>query len=224
MNSWRQHQQEVIDTALRMEELGLVIGTSGNVSIRAMTGEKESLFAITPTSRAYHTLSCNDIPVLDLNCNIVTGDTVPSIEANLHAGIYRARPDIHAVIHTHSTYASAVAVTGNDIPPILDDQVIYLGGIIRCARYGLVGSKELAEYALEALGDRCAVILRNHGAVGCGKGAQEALENCRLLEKTARIFILAQSHGEVIKLEETAMSHDLAIYVQRQFSNSTYNG
>ncbi len=217
MIHWEKQRQEVIDTARKMTGCGLVTGTSGNVSLRLPAEDGRELFAITPTSLDYDTLTAADIPIVDFQLNIIDGETAPSTEASLHAGIYRTRPDIGAIIHTHSVHASAVAVTGHDIPAILDDQVIFLGGPVRCARYGTTGSDELAGFVLEALGDRCAALLRNHGALGCGKNSGSALENCRLLEKTAQVYLLVLGCGGLTELGESALCTDSAMYRKIQF-------
>ena len=88
--------------------------------------------------------------------------------------IFRARNNVNAIIHTHSVHASAVAVAGRDIPPILEEQVVYLGGEIRCAPFAPSGSPELAQAARDYLGDRSGVLLMNHGAIGTGRDMDAA--------------------------------------------------
>src|SRR3972149_9108257 len=116
-----------------MESKGLTVGTSGNISLRLPTRGKKQLLAITPSSLHYDTLDTEDIQIVDFNGKRVEGDLKPSMETPLHIGIYKARANVNAIIHTHSVYASALAVAGVEIPPILDDQVAYLGGGIKVA-------------------------------------------------------------------------------------------
>ena len=132
----------------------------------------------------------------------------PSVETMMHIGIYQARKNIKAVIHTHSVFASAVAVAGMDIPSILDDQVTFIGGEIKLAGHALSGSEEQVDNVIAALGNRNAVLLPNHGAVGIGKTLRDAFTVCELLEKTARIYCLALTLGnanllpaEVVEVE-----------------------
>ena len=99
---WCQHKQEVSDTARRMADLGLVVGTAGNVSARVQRDSGEDLMAVTPTGVPYSGMNADDIVITDFDVDPVEGDLPPSSESLLHVGIYRARPDVQAVIHTHS--------------------------------------------------------------------------------------------------------------------------
>ena len=215
MSRWQKEKELVLSTARDMVIRGLVIGTSGNVSMR-LGQSGEELLAITPTSLPYHTLSPDDIQVVDFSGRSIEGSLAPSMETNLHIGIYQSRPDVNAVIHTHSVFASAAAVLSHEIPPILDEQVSFLGGSIRCARYGLSGSQELADAVLAALGDRSAALLRNHGAIGTGRNLPDAMTACELLEKTARIYLVVCSAGTVTTLPENAVKHWADYYRNRR--------
>ncbi len=206
MNQWREARKTVFEAALKMSEKGLVVGTSGNISLRLPSQDKRQLMAITPTSRYYDTLNIDDIPIIDFDGQKVDGDLPPSIETPLHIGIYRARKNVNAIIHTHSVFASAVAVAGFDIPVILEDQAALLGGEIKLAGYAPSGTSEQLTKVLVALGDRNAVLLANHGAVGVGKTMRDAFIACELLEKTARVYLLALSAGKVNQLPKKASS------------------
>ncbi|MBM4433226.1 MAG: class II aldolase/adducin family protein [Chloroflexi bacterium] len=142
MSKWWEEKKLVLDTARKMAEKGLVVGTSGNVSLRLAPEEGRELLAITPTSRYYDLLTPDDIQVIDFEAEPVEGNLPPSVETMMHIGIYQARKNIKAVIHTHSVYASAIAVAGFDIPPTLDDQVTFIGGEIKLAKHALAGSQE----------------------------------------------------------------------------------
>jgi L-fuculose-phosphate aldolase len=197
---WLKEKKEVLAAAREMREKGLVTGTAGNVSQRLEPQGNQPLLAITPSSRDYNSLSPDDIQILDFDTQKVEGDLSPSVETALHIGIYRARPDVNAVIHTHSVYATAAAVSGLAIPPILEEQVIYLGGEIRCAVYAPSGTPELAKNAVTTLGDCNAVLLANHGAVGIGKNMTDAFRAAELLEKTVQIYLYALATGNVATL------------------------
>jgi L-fuculose-phosphate aldolase len=216
MKQWREARKTVLDAALKMAEKGLVVGTSGNISLRLPSDGKNQLMAITPTSRHYDTLKADDIPIIDFNGQRIAGDLPPSIETPLHIGIYRARKDVNAVIHTHSVFASAAAVAGFDIPPIMEDQVALLGGEIKLAGYALSGTPEQMTNVLAALGDRNAVLLANHGAVGTGKTMRDTFTACELIEKTARVYFLALSAGKVNQLPENALVLQKALYAKLQ--------
>jgi len=176
-----------------MSERGFVVGTAGNISMRLRDSDGREVMAITPTSRYYDTIGVDDIAVVDFDGQRVEGEFSPSVETMLHIGVYKARKKVNAVIHSHPVLSSAFAVAGMEIPPIIDDQVTYLGGAIKVAEYALSGSEDLVKHALAALGPRNAVILANHGAVCVGKDLREAFTNLEMLEKTAKIYICVLS-------------------------------
>ena len=214
MSPWQAEKKTVLEAAQKMSARGLVVGTSGNISLRL--SNKRQLLAITPSSRHYNLLGVDDIQIVDFNGRNVEGNLRPSMETMLHIGIYRSRKNINAIIHTHSVYASAAAVAGREIPPILDDQVAFLGGEIKLARHALSGSPEQVTAVIEALGDRSAVLLANHGAVGTGRTMRDAFTAAELIEKTAKIYLLALSAGKVNQLPPEAIKAAKAIYDKLQ--------
>jgi L-fuculose-phosphate aldolase len=178
-----------------MYRRGLVGTYSGNASLRLEGAGKEGLLLVTPTHRPYYRLKPEDLVVVDLEGEPVADALIPSSETPLHLEIYRQRDDVAAVVHTHSVYASVVAVAGREIPPIVDEMVFSIGGSVRISDYAFPGTEELAQAAWRALGDRNAALLRHHGVVGVGPNIWEALEVCDLVERVAKIFVLAQSFG-----------------------------
>jgi L-ribulose-5-phosphate 4-epimerase len=203
---WSEERALVLSTGLKLVEKGLVVGTAGNVSQRLSQNEPSELMVITPTSRYYDLLTVDDIPVVDFDGNVVDGRLAPSSEVRLHIAIYKARKDVSAIIHTHSTYASAISVSGLEIPAILEVEVAFLGGAIRTAKYAQSGTSEIADNAVEALGNRNAVLLANHGAIGVGATMRQALDACELVEKTAQVYLLALATGRVNSLPPGAMA------------------
>jgi ribulose-5-phosphate 4-epimerase/fuculose-1-phosphate aldolase len=192
---WEVQKREVLEIAREMDKKGLVVGTSGNVSQRFREPGGRELVAITPSGRHYDTMKAEDIVLVDMEGQRVEGELAPSIETIMHVGIYKARKKVCAVVHTHAVFGSTIAATGKEIPSLLDDQVTFLGGEIKVAAYALPGSPELAKNAVGALGLRNAVVLANHGTLTVGRNLREAFNNCELLEKTARVFILAMGLG-----------------------------
>lgn len=216
MSPWLEAKKLVLETARRMAENGLVVGTSGNVSLRLPPQGGRPLLAITPTSRDYDLMSADDIQIIDFEAEPVEGDLPPSVETMLHIGIYRARKNVNAVIHTHSVYASAISATGQDIPPLLEDQMAFIGGPIKLAQYAPSGSEAMVANVIAALEERNAVLLPNHGAVGVGRTIREAFTVCELLEKTARIYFLALSLGKVNPLPDDALRAGKAYFTMMQ--------
>jgi L-fuculose-phosphate aldolase len=194
---WNSEKKMVLQAAQQMAAMGLVVGTSGNVSLRLGKHGERELLAITPHGRYYDTLDVDDIVVLDFDGKLVEGELDASIEKLLHIGVYKTRRKVNAVIHAHPVVGSALAVAGVEIPAILDDQVTEIGGEIKVAEYALSGSPEIVKNTLSALGPRNAVLLANHGALTVGRDMREAFTVCELLEKTAKIYIGALSLGKV---------------------------
>ena len=198
---WKEQRKAVLDAALELVKKGMVIGTAGNVSMRLQRKNSlQNLISITPSNRDYDSLSIDDIVVVDFNGEPVEGNLKPSVETMLHIGIYKARKKINAIVHSHSTFGSIFSVTYQDIPAIMEDQVDCLGSEIKVANYALHGSQELMKNVISALGPNNAVILANHGTLSVGKNMREAITNCEMLEKTARIYMCALAVGRVNKL------------------------
>ncbi len=209
MVKWSSERQVLWEVTAEMVGQGLVSGSSGNTSLRLTGGSDKGHILITPSSRPYRQLAPEDLVVIDLDGEPVEGDLLPSSEAALHLTLYKARQDIGAIMHTHSLYASVAAVAGMEIPPIVDEMVIKIGGSVRVAEYAFPSTEELAQRATESLGDRNAVLLRNHGLVGVGRTSWEALDTCLMVERVAQIFVYASLLGrastlppEIIEIEK----------------------
>lgn len=199
-------RREVVQCGRKMINQGLVAGTWGNISARdAETG----YIALTPSGMDYLQLEAKDIVVVDAEGNTMDGERKPSSEIRLHLAIYKERADIFAIVHTHSVYASACAVAGKAIPPMMEDLVQIVGGSVDVAPYALPGTGEVAVNAVKALGAKYAVLLENHGAVGVGKNLGEALTICQLMEKSAQIYLLAQliGGGKLLSEQDVQLMH-----------------
>lgn len=200
-------KNKIVEYARLMEEKGLVIGTSGNISVR-----DGDVIAITPTSIDYHVMKPEDVVLVDLGGRIIEGERNPSSEIKMHLSIYNSRKDVRAVVHTHSKNASALAALELSIPPILDETVNYFGGEIECAKYGMPGSSELAKNVMESLGNRNGVLLSHHGALACGKDLKSAFENAERLERLAEIFIIASAVGKPESIPEESIDMEKDIF------------
>jgi L-fuculose-phosphate aldolase len=212
MSQWTKEKQEVLDAAGEMLVKNLVIGSSGNVSCRLPSGDRRLLIAITPSSISYESMLPDDIQVVNAWGETVEGNLTPSTETRLHIAIYQSRKDIKAVMHTHSVFASAVSVTGESIPPVMEDQVAVLGGEIKLARHAFSGTQEQIDGVIKALENRNAALLPNHGAVGIGRTLPDTLTACQLIEKTAKIFLLARLAGKVVPLPPEILQAMQAVF------------
>jgi len=209
---WDSEKREVIEAAHRMEQKGLVTGTAGNVSMRLKDPGGRHLLAITPSGRYYDLLDVDDIVVVDFSGERIEGQLRASIETPMHIAVYQARPKVNAIMHSHPVFCSSLAVAGMEIPPLIDEQVTYLGGEIKISPYALPGSKELATNVVSALGPRNGVIMANHGALCTGRDMREALAMSELLESTAQIYVSALRLGKVNRLPAEVVELEKAVF------------
>lgn len=191
-----------------MARKGLVVASSGNVSMRV----GEGLLAITPSGKKYEQLTPEQVQVVDFEGEPVEGDLMPSVETLMHAAAYRVRPDIGAVMHTHSVYAQVLAVTGLELPPLVDEMIALVGGEIRVTPYAFPSSEELAQHVAAALKERNAALIGNHGAVGVGRDLREALAVCELVERAAQVYVLARMLGKVRLLPDEIIETEKELY------------
>jgi len=189
----------VATAALRLLEAGLVRGTAGNVSARA-----GGLVAVTPTGLDYRRLDHGSIPVVDLDGRVVEGDLAPSSELPLHLAVYRARNDVGAVVHTHSTFATTFAVLGEELPAV-HYLLAHAGRRVRLAPYATYGTGELAGACVAALGADGAVLLANHGVVAVGPGLDRALLVAEAVEQVAELCWRARCLGTPVVLPDKEM-------------------
>jgi L-fuculose-phosphate aldolase len=182
---------EVVRTAQAMHRDGLVAATTGNVSVR----NAGSLVHITPSAFPYEEMTPDDVVVLERSGWSSARGRAPSSEFRLHLAIYRERPDVMAVVHTHSAHATAWSFLGEPLDLDTEDLAHYCGGAVRTARFEDTGTDEIGEAALEALGDRRAVLLARHGAVGVGETPARALDVCRIVEHQAEIAWILRAGG-----------------------------
>jgi L-fuculose-phosphate aldolase len=186
-----QAQHQVLDAGRRLVAEGLVARTWGNVSVRMDAHQ----MLITPSGRRYEELRAEDLVLVDVNTGEYQGPPKPSSEKGLHMGIYRDRPEIHAVIHTHQMNACTVAAARRTVPPILDDMAQIIGPSVRVADYALPSTKKIVRKTVKALKGRMAALMANHGAVCVGRNLDEAFVVCQVLEKACRALIEAEFLG-----------------------------
>ena len=194
MGQYDTPRELVVATCRRLLDRGYLKATEGNVSVRIAGRD---LFAITPSNYDYGKMEVADICVLDFDEHRLTGTMKASIEAGMHAAVYRQRPDVGAIIHTHQPYASALALMDKPIPALFDEQVRYLGRGVQIVGYAPSGTSFLKGRVKAKLktGDN-AYILANHGVLVLGGDAERAIHNMALLEKVALDYLLTLLAGE----------------------------
>lgn len=189
-------RQAIIDACLEMNTLGINQGTSGNVSRRHGEG-----MLISPTSTPYDTLVPEDIVFMAWDGE-VDGRLPPSSEWRFHLDIMKARPEVNAVVHAHPTYCTTIAIMGMKIPAIHYMVAVAGGSDIRCAPYATFGTAELSAHAVEALRDRKACLLAQHGMIAVGSSLSQAMWLAVEVETLARQYHGALQIGEPPILSE----------------------
>ena len=199
MGEWDREKKEVLGCAKWMSEHGYFggyRGSGGNISIRIGS---QSILAVTPSGRPYWKMAADDICVVDFDLKPLEGMYVPSKETAMHIGIYRHRADISAIVHTHQTYASILAVIGASIPPLFDEETKEFGPVVESIPYAISGSQDLVQNVIQKLGNNChCYILQNHGALNLGRDIDHAWKNTELLEKVSKIYYAALLTGREI--------------------------
>lgn len=190
----------VVRVAQQMSRLGLVVSVWGNASARVRGTD---LVVITPSGVEYESLYEGILPIVDLRTGTkIQGRLKQSSETPTHLSIYRARPDVFGVVHTHSVQASAFAVLRESIPALVEDIAQVAGCPVACAEYAPPGTPELGERVVKALGTCNAALLANHGIMGVGPTIEEALRVCQVVEKGAQIYATARAIGKPVPLSE----------------------
>lgn len=183
-------RQAIIDACIQMNALGINQGTSGNISLRHGDG-----MLISPTSTPYDTLEPADIVFMGWD-GAVDGRLPPSSEWRFHLDIMKARPEVNAVVHAHPTYSTTIAIMGRKIPAIHYMVAVAGGSDIRCAPYATFGTAELSAHAVEALRDRKACLLAQHGMIAVGSSLAQAMWLAVEVETLARQYHGALQIGE----------------------------
>jgi len=196
-------RQNVIDTALKMNALGINQGASGNVSTRTQDG-----FLITPSGLDYDRLRPDDIVKVQNNGQY-DGPLKPSSEWLFHRDIYAAKPDVKAVIHTHSKFATTLACLRRDLPPFHYMIAVCGGKDVRCAPYATFGTQALSDSALNALEGRHACLLANHGMIVTGPDLDKALKIAQELELLCEQYLTALQVGTPHILSDSQMDEVL---------------
>lgn len=185
-------KEELVELHLELPKNNLVAWTSGNVSARdADTG----LIVIKASGVRYEELRPEHMVVVDLDGNMLDGDYKPSSDVASHLYIYKHRPDVGGVVHTHSPYATAFAAVNKPIPVVLTAIADEFGGPIPCGGFALIGDDAIGKIVIQSIGKSPAVLLRNHGVFTIGKDAKSAVKAAVMTEDNAKTVWLAMQIG-----------------------------
>jgi len=212
-----QERKELLAVAREIYANKLVTGTWGNISCKIPDSEH---ILITPSGMDYRTMTIEDMVLMDSSGRVVEGKWKPSSESPVHIAIYKKRPELKAIVHVHSTFASVFAVLRQSIPVILEETAQVIGHRIETAAYASCGTQLLADNVAAALGEKkVAVLLANHGLIGVGKDLAEALRVCYVAEKTAQVAVYAASLGSIHELDPEEIDR-----LHRNFANYGVQG
>jgi L-fuculose-phosphate aldolase len=204
-------RQAIIRSCRALFATGLITGTSGNLSVRH--GDR---VLITPSGVKYDKLDPEMLPTVSIDGRILSASAGrPSSEVPLHLAVYR-HTDAAAIVHTHSPYATAIGLVADELPNV-HYAIRALGGAVRVAPYATFGSEELAQNVAEAMTDRRAALMRNHGAIAVGDSIEQAQENAEKLEWLAMLFFRALQIGSPATLTDEELDE-----VSRQAQTTGY--
>ena len=191
---------ELLGIVARLEEKGLNHGSSGNVSCRIPEG-----MLITPTGGNTANMTPDRLVRMS-DTGAILGEGIPSSEWDMHLSILNAYPEIQAVVHTHADHCVALSCLRRPLPAFHYMVAGFGGSDVRCAPYATFGTRALAQGAVEALRDRKACLLANHGMIAMGKTLQQAFDLTLKLETLAKQYLLALQSGEPVLLPEEEMA------------------
>jgi L-ribulose-5-phosphate 4-epimerase len=199
-------KEELVQLHLELPKNNLVVWTGGNVSAR---DPESGLIVIKPSGIRYEELRPEHMVVLDLHGKIIEGNLKPSSDTASHLYIYKQRPEVGGVVHTHSAYATAFAAVNKPIPVVLTAIADEFGGAIPCGGFALIGDEAIGKMVIESIGKSPAILLKNHGVFTIGKNAQSAVKAAVMTEDNARTVWLAMQIGapDVIPDEDVEKLH-----------------
>ncbi len=191
---------DILDMCLRLTSCGYFLGTWGNISVRVPEG-----ILLTPSRVDYHAMRPSDLVVIDKEGAVLHGNRTPTSEKEVHRRILNLRPDVGAVIHAHTENAMAVSTLNiEEVPCLVEEMSQLLGGAIPLTRSYVPAGQHgaLGEAAAGAVGERNAVILRNHGPVCCGRTLEEAFLVVQVVEKACALYLKAKACGTTMPIPE----------------------
>lgn len=199
-------KEQLVELHLELPKNELVMWTGGNVSQRdAETG----YVVIKASGIRYEEMKPEHMVVLDMDGKMVEGDYKPSSDVYSHLYIYKHRPDVGGVVHTHSRYATAFAAVGKPIPCVLTAMADEFGGPIPCGGFALIGDEAIGKVVIESIGKSPAVLLKNHGVFTIGKNATAAVKAAVMTEDVAATVWMAMQLGtpDIIPQEDVEKLH-----------------
>ena len=202
-----QLRQQVYDMHMELPRYNLVVWTMGNVSAR---DPETGWIVIKPSGVRFEDLHPEDMVIIDMDANVVEGKYKYSSDTLTHLYVYRHRPDVNGVVHTHSTFATAFAAVGKPIPCFLTGMADEFGGPIPVGGFSLIGGIEIGKVIVESIGSSKAILMQNHGVFTIGKTAKDAVKAAVMAEDAARTSYYAMQLGTPLPIsaENVASLYD----------------
>jgi L-ribulose-5-phosphate 4-epimerase len=199
-------RREICRLNVELPRNNLVTWTSGNVSGR---DPESGLIVIKPSGVLFDKLTPENMVVVDLDSKVVEGDLKPSSDVFAHAYVYRHRPEVNGVVHTHSTFATAWAAVGKPIPAVLTAICDEFGGPIPVGEYAKIGKDEIGKEIIRSIGTCPAILMKNHGVFTIGRTPEAAVKAAIMVEDVARTVFYAMQLGQPVEIpaEEIARAH-----------------
>jgi L-fuculose-phosphate aldolase len=198
-----EERQAIVNYGKKLLSTGLVKGTGGNISL---CNSDKTLLAITPTGVPYTDMRVEDVVVLNVSGDREDGALKPSSEVAFHLSLVNLRPDIRAVVHTHSTYSTTLACLGWELPAV-HYLVGHAGSHVPIAPYATYGTQQLSDHICQTIGKGNAVLMANHGLVAVGTNLPNAFTTAEMIEFVAQVYLGTKAVGDPVILDETEMEH-----------------
>ena len=214
-------REEVLNGNLMLPKAGLVAWTGGNVS--ALDPET-GLVVIKPSGMLYDEMTAEDMVVVDREGRIVYGTRGPSSDTSSHLGIYRARPDVMSIVHTHSHYATAFAAAGRPIPCVLTAVADEFGGDVPLGGYASIGGNEIGEEIVRTIGHSPAIVMKHHGVFAIGPSIKKAVQAAIMVEDVAYTVSIAEGLAHLERLPQEEIEKNFDRYSHRYGTDAASEG
>lgn len=213
---FEQEKKEIIKTGVKLDRYGLIALSGGNVSLRMPGGE----ILVTPSGMIYEDMVPEDVLVMDIEGNVIEGERKASVDTIALLYIYKHKPGVNAIIHTHQPYATGIGLIMDDLPCNLTTLANATRGAVKVCPYSSAASEQMGIEVVENIGDKLAVILKHHGVVSVGDSLKQALCACVYLEEAAKTYSVAYSMNQNVP-ELTPEQIEVAVDIFRHYGQGT---
>lgn len=205
---FKSEKQEIINAGMKLDKYGLIALSGGNLSLRMPSGE----ILVTPSGMIYEDMEVDDVLVMDLEGNIIEGTRKPSSDTEAILYIFKQRPDLNAVIHTHQPYATAIGLIEDEFKVNLTTLANAACGNVKVTPFSSAGSIDMGIDTVKYLGDSLAVILAHHGVMTVGNSLKQALYAAVYMEEAAKCYLAAKAVGETKQMTDEQIKQAVEVF------------